>query len=286
MITDKVAQVSCGIFHTLILTGTRLLHLLVSEFCLIERGKVFATGGNTFGQLGIGNKKSTNVPVRVKDLDPYFITRVSCGHHSGALTDAGEVFLWGTGVFGEFVSPFRASKGGVRFKDIEIGSFFGAAIDDTGLIWTWGSNTSGELGLGDYEPRKTMTPNKALQGRVVSRLSCGGSYVIALGIIIKTHRRRNLAISPSNSLQGSKQAFFSKTPQGMQSMSFERPPDHREGRGEHNPEFAEREQRRTSVDHAPPYRNSRGDTEVLRKSPFRVAESRQSDHEVKTIRVE
>ena len=220
-------------------------------------------------------------------MDPYYIVKVSCGHHSGALTDAGEIFLWGTGVFGEFVSPFRASKHGLRFKDIEIGSFFGSAVDETGLIWSWGSNTSGELGLGDYEPRKSVTPSNSLQGRVISRLSCGGSYVIALGIIIKTHRRRNLNISPSDSLQDSKQVFFSKTPQGTQSFNNERSQHFSHGRdqrGEYStlPESTPKEHRNSSLEQPLPQRDSR-DVDVQRRSPFRFSEARPSDHSYEVV---
>ena len=179
----------------------------------IERGKVFATGGNTFGQLGTGNKKNTNIPLKIKDLDSQFIVKVACGHHSAALTDSGEIYLWGTGVFGEFCSPTRISQSGARYKDIDVGSFFGAATEETGLIWTWGSNTSGELGLADYEPRKSPFPNMALQGKAVSKLSCGGSYVIALGDVIESsEERRSQLTSPTHALQGYKPNFFSKTP--------------------------------------------------------------------------
>jgi alpha-tubulin suppressor-like RCC1 family protein len=44
---EEIVQVSCGIFHTGFVTRT---------------GKVFTMGGNTFGQLGINNKKSASIP--------------------------------------------------------------------------------------------------------------------------------------------------------------------------------------------------------------------------------
>lgn len=54
-------------------------------------------------------------------------------------------------------------------------------VDSNGLVWTWGSNASGELGMGDFEPRITPFPVIALQGKTVTQLSCGGSYIMALG---------------------------------------------------------------------------------------------------------
>ena len=36
---------------------------------------------------------------------------------------------------------------------IDIGSDAGAGVDLNGMLWAWGANTQGELGLGDYEAR-------------------------------------------------------------------------------------------------------------------------------------
>lgn len=51
---EEIIFVSCGIFHTLFLTNN---------------GTVYATGGNNFGQLGNGHKKSTLIPTRINSLD-------------------------------------------------------------------------------------------------------------------------------------------------------------------------------------------------------------------------
>ena len=101
------------------------------------------------------------------------------------MTEKGDIYIWGTGIFGEFLSPVRYNQQGTTFKDISVGGFFGAAIDEKNTVWTWGSNTSGELGVGDYEPRTHPFPNINLQAKKVQKLSCGGSFVIALGPIKK-----------------------------------------------------------------------------------------------------
>ena len=41
---------------------------------------------------------------------------------------------------------------------MDIGGCFGLALDLEGIVWTWGSNTSGELGTGDFDPRSTPVP--------------------------------------------------------------------------------------------------------------------------------
>ena len=153
------------------------------------------------------------MPVRIEDLDRHNIVKIACGHHSAALTDKGEIFIWGTGIFGEHLSPIQFTQNGVLFRDIDIGGFFGAAIDENRLVWTWGSNTSGELGLGDFEPKIAPFPNMSLQSKRVSQLSCGGSFVIALGKVVKLRKERvehkDERYRPHNKSEGRK---HSKTP--------------------------------------------------------------------------
>jgi alpha-tubulin suppressor-like RCC1 family protein len=144
LVSDNVVDVACGIFHTLILT---------------DKGRVYSSGGNNYGQLGVGNKKPTNIPTKIKEFELNKVVKVACGHHSAALTEKGEIYIWGTGVFGEYLTPLKFSQSGHNYKDISVGGFFGSAIDEKGLVWTWGSNTSGELGLGDFEPRIYPFPN-------------------------------------------------------------------------------------------------------------------------------
>ena len=67
------------------------------------------------------------------------------------------------------------------FKSISIGGAAGAAIDVQGMVWSWGSNSKGELGLGDFEPQENPRPIFSLQGKNVKHLSCGAKFVIALG---------------------------------------------------------------------------------------------------------
>mmetsp|Transcript_34143 Transcript_34143/g.59619 ORF Transcript_34143/g.59619 Transcript_34143/m.59619 type:complete len:940 (-) Transcript_34143:107-2926(-) len=165
-INEELKSVSCGIFHSAFVTVT---------------GRLLTTGGNSFGQLGIGSKKSVSVPTRVSALEGIPIEKVVCGHHSAALSERGDLYIWGTGVFGEFLTPMRITSISAPVKDIDTGGCFGAAVDIYGVVWTWGSNTSGELGVGDFEPRVNPFPIRTLQGKKVKLVACGGNFAIALG---------------------------------------------------------------------------------------------------------
>jgi alpha-tubulin suppressor-like RCC1 family protein len=53
----------------------------------------------------------------------------------------------------------------VTIKNVEIGGSFGCAIDLEGRVWSWGSNTTGELGVGDYNQRNLPCQVGALAGK-------------------------------------------------------------------------------------------------------------------------
>ncbi|CAI5739736.1 unnamed protein product [Hyaloperonospora brassicae] len=71
------------------------------SLALNELGHVFAWGRGREGQLGLGDSigvtRAVSTPRRITDaLADHVVTKVACGDsHSLALTDAGDVFLWG-----------------------------------------------------------------------------------------------------------------------------------------------------------------------------------------------
>jgi alpha-tubulin suppressor-like RCC1 family protein len=166
-IEGKITQVSCGIFHTCVVT---------------ENGNVWIMGGNSFGQLGLGNKKGTTVPTKIKQLENIKIKKIACGHHTAAITQEGDLYVWGSGVFGESLVPQKVAIVGAKLTDVSVGGSFGVALDQTNKLWVWGANTAGELGVGDYEPRANPCLLDKLKSKSVVTVACGGSYAIALGI--------------------------------------------------------------------------------------------------------
>ncbi len=69
------------------------------------------------------------------------IVKISCNHHSAAIGEKGELFFWGTGVFGTFYEPKMVVDSDI--VDVSIGGSFGVAQDRSGILWSWGQNSSG-----------------------------------------------------------------------------------------------------------------------------------------------
>lgn len=93
------------------------------------------------------------------------VVSVASGHHSAAITSSGALYFWGTGVFGSFYEPKLVVDSDI--VALSIGGCFGAAVDRDGLIWTWGSNSKGELGMGDFEARPYPFPVSQLKSKKV-----------------------------------------------------------------------------------------------------------------------
>ena len=98
--------------------------------------------------MGLGTKDNTSKLTLITSLTK--IKTISAKSHSSAVDIAGNLFIWGPGVFGEYIVPQNITSIPSKIVTAQIGGTSGAALDATGLIWVWGSNSKGELGVGDY----------------------------------------------------------------------------------------------------------------------------------------
>ena len=61
-----------------------------------------------------------------------------------------------------------------------MGRTMGSAIDQKGIVWVFGENSQGELGVGDTTPRVSPYPIVSLQSKGVTQVSLGSGYCIAI----------------------------------------------------------------------------------------------------------
>ena len=60
---------------------------------------------------------------------------------------------------GVFQNPTKITDQTIRYKDLALGKgreSFGTAIDMVGFLYSWGDNSQGQLGLGDFTSRKAL----------------------------------------------------------------------------------------------------------------------------------
>mmetsp|Transcript_42394 Transcript_42394/g.99549 ORF Transcript_42394/g.99549 Transcript_42394/m.99549 type:complete len:916 (+) Transcript_42394:139-2886(+) len=146
---QRVARVSCGDSHTLVVT---------------EGGEVLAWGSAEYGKLGVGDvsklpadaegRVHSPVPLHVDGLRGMSVVSVSAGHsHSLAATKDGVVYAWGSAEEG------KLGQGGLPEEET-------AAVIDARTKQWW-----------PYCPNPALV--HGLRGRVVSQVHCGKLHSIA-----------------------------------------------------------------------------------------------------------
>ena len=154
-------------------------------------GSVFTFGSNEFGQLGIGVEKDilefTHIPQKV-NLPP--CKQISCdsGNYSLCLTDEGYVYSFGTCKYGELGVGYDSITCNSpqlieSLKDIEFvesGRFHAFCKSINNEVYCWGSNSTGELGLGNNEPNNSPILNPDLSNKDVVDIKCGILHSILL----------------------------------------------------------------------------------------------------------
>lgn len=86
-------MVACGQMHTLLLS---------------QAGHVYSCGANSFGQLGLNNKRNSLIPLLIEDISHIPMRNIAAGSFSASVShDTGDLFIWGSGIFGEFLTPHR-----------------------------------------------------------------------------------------------------------------------------------------------------------------------------------
>lgn len=173
---------------------------------LDDRGKVYSWGDNEDLQLGTNQIYSmVTRPIQIDLLDSEFIVDISAGYfHAMAVNSNGVVFTWGrsdVGALGVGPIPFASQLPtplnythcllrGKRIVKVSAGVSHSMALDDQGIMYSWGDNTWGQLGTSE---RLVMNGTKYIQwspvtvdysgdlnGKHITHMSTGIAHTMAL----------------------------------------------------------------------------------------------------------
>ncbi|XP_053720543.1 probable E3 ubiquitin-protein ligase HERC1 isoform X1 [Synchiropus splendidus] len=171
----QVGQVACGLSHTLVISA--------------DGSMVWAFGDGDYGKLGIGNSTSKSSPQKVDALCGLGIKKVACGSQfSVALTKDGKVFTFGQDRLiglpeGRARNHNRPQQvpalAGVHIQDISVGAEHTVVLSSTGDVYTWGSNSEGQLGLGHTNHVREPTLVTVLQNKNINQISAGRCHSAA-----------------------------------------------------------------------------------------------------------
>ncbi|MCX5971996.1 MAG: hypothetical protein NTV27_00290, partial [Chloroflexi bacterium] len=140
--------------------------------CAINGGRAYCWGANANGQLGRGNTTSSNVPVLVSGgitnwvqvaTDPG--SNHTCAINNAGGSSTGALYCWGVNTNGQLginslVSKTAPNRIGTAsdWKDVATGATHSCAIRSaSNLTYCWGSNATGQLGIGSTVSKQAPT---------------------------------------------------------------------------------------------------------------------------------
>ncbi|MFA4986458.1 MAG: hypothetical protein WC712_07740 [Candidatus Brocadiia bacterium] len=171
------------------------------SLALCSDGAVYAWGLNSKGQLGLGDILDYHTPQRVTALDGKNVISITAGGRcSYALCSDGAVYAWGENGSGQLGfgdtterhTPTRVTAlddKNVTSISTEFAALFALCGDHT--VYVCGSNSYGELGLGDSADRHSPTHSLFFDGKSTTALFgtrwsgfaiCAGPVVYGWGL--------------------------------------------------------------------------------------------------------
>ncbi|XP_070618386.1 RCC1 domain-containing protein 1 isoform X3 [Erythrolamprus reginae] len=172
------------------LPARRLVLGLEHALLLADGGALFSWGGGRHGQLGHGDLESRREPRAVEALQGLAVAEAAAGGwHSAAISDAGDLYMWGWNEAGQLGLPSKkAGEGGAAAAAEEVG----AVPRNRPLCERSVSSGSGRPDVGtaegpgdDEAPFVSVQPLPALldfpeEKAEVRRVSCGSRHTAAV----------------------------------------------------------------------------------------------------------
>ena len=157
--------------------------------CLMRADTLQCWGDGSDGQFGNGNYEYALSPFKFTSLAglPGPITDITGGNHYGCALSGGDAYCWGENKYGELGTSdtsFRESPArviGLPNGQVTAiaGSLTSTCAIASGLVYCWGRNQNGQLGIGTYQDSDTAQPVLGIDGAAVA-LTTGSDHACAI----------------------------------------------------------------------------------------------------------
>ncbi|MEE6522153.1 hypothetical protein FKM82_020561 [Ascaphus truei] len=161
-----------------------------SKSVCICHGRIYSSGGNSEGQLGLGDTTERASFQEISFFNTqYKIKQLSAGSNtSAALTVDGKLFMWGDNSEGQLGLANEANICAPHQVDIgkpiswvSCGYYHSAFVTKDGELYTFGEPESGKLGLPPEKLKNHKIPQhvSGISGKV-KIVSCGGGHTVTV----------------------------------------------------------------------------------------------------------
>jgi alpha-tubulin suppressor-like RCC1 family protein len=125
-----------------------------SSLGLDTYGQVWGWGWNEYGQIGNNSTTIEDTPVSIHGSKKTFCNITAGVGHSLGIDIYGFIWSWGRNTYGQLgddsttsrLTPVSIHGSKKTFCIISAGISHSLGVDNYGVIWSWGLNTSGQLG--------------------------------------------------------------------------------------------------------------------------------------------
>jgi alpha-tubulin suppressor-like RCC1 family protein len=180
-----------------ITTATSVSSNVFNSCVVLSGGGVDCWGENKYGQLGDGSESSSSIPVSVSGIDDATAVSVS-EQNACAVLAAGQIECWGYNGAGQLGNGVRVPReigedlnnltpvtvsGITDATAVAAGGSQTCALLSGGSVDCWGSNNSGDLGIGDLEEggkEVASTPQKVTGITDAIAIAAGSDYTCAV----------------------------------------------------------------------------------------------------------
>ena len=150
-------------------------------------GTLWIWGNNIFGQLGTFDTTDRCTPVTTYVGGTNWKQVACAGRHTAAIKTDGTLWTWGNNASRQLATfdathrctPTTTYVGGTTWKQIDCGSYHMSSIKTDGTLWTWGTNSYGQLGTFDTTDRCTPVTTY-VGGTNWKQVSGGGNNTAAV----------------------------------------------------------------------------------------------------------
>ncbi|KAE9602763.1 putative regulator of chromosome condensation 1/beta-lactamase-inhibitor protein II [Lupinus albus] len=156
---------------------------------ITEDGDSYGWGWGRYGNLGLGDRNDRLIPVKVT-VDGEKMAMVACGwRHTISVSSSGRIYTHGWGKYGQlghgdfedYLVPYKIQALSIHFISQVAGGWrHSMALTSSGLLFGWGWNKCGQIGVGDnFDRSSPMQVNFPHEEKIV-QITCGWRHNIAI----------------------------------------------------------------------------------------------------------